>query len=107
MGRKAFTKKQKVLSLLSSGKPVTWQTLRNRFDLTSPRAMIDTIRRDGFCVYANKDSRGNTFYRIGKPSGAIIKAGVAKISKMSSVTFDNIVAAGVREVLGTKFAYTS
>ena len=47
MGRKAFTKKQKVLSLLSSGKPVTWQTLRNRFDLTSPRAMIDTLREEG------------------------------------------------------------
>ena len=51
MGRKAFTKKQKVLSLLSSGRPVTWQTLRNRFDLTSPRAMIDTLREEGHMVY--------------------------------------------------------
>ena len=29
MGRKALTKKQKVLNLLSTGKPVTWTTLRN------------------------------------------------------------------------------
>tara|TARA_R100000005_G_C4984933_1_gene193529 strand:- start:904 stop:1224 length:321 start_codon:yes stop_codon:yes gene_type:complete len=104
---KKLTKKTKILNILKRGSVVTWKQLKTTYNLKSPRAMIDTIRRDGFCVYANKDSRGNTFYRIGKPSGAIIKAGVAKISKMSSVTFDNIVAAGVREVLGTKFAYTS
>ena len=46
MGRRALSKKQKVLNLLSSGKAVTWQTLRNRFDLTSPRAMIDTLREE-------------------------------------------------------------
>ena len=43
--------------------------------------MIDTIRRDGVCVYANKDKRGNTFYRIGKPTGAMLKAGVARIKR--------------------------
>ena len=41
MGRKALTKKEKVLNLLSSGKAVAWTTLRNKFDLTSPRAMVD------------------------------------------------------------------
>ena len=107
MARRALSKTQKVLNLLSKGEPVSWTTLRNRFDLTSPRAMIDTIRRDGFCVYANKDKRGNTFYRIGKPTGAMLKAGVAKIGSMTNVTFDSIVAAGVREVLGTKFAYSN
>ena len=29
MGRRALTKKQKVLNLLSNGKPVTWTALRN------------------------------------------------------------------------------
>ena len=43
MGRRALSKKQKVLNLLSSGKAVTWQTLRNKFDLTSPRAMVDQL----------------------------------------------------------------
>ncbi len=95
------------MNILNRGSSVTWRQLKTTYGLKSPRAMIDTIRRDGFVVYANKDSRGNTFYRIGKPSGAIIKAGVAKISKMTNVTFDNIVAAGVREVLGTKFAYSN
>ena len=50
MGRRALTKKQKVLNLLSKGAPVSWTTLRNRFDLTSPRAMVDTLREEGHMV---------------------------------------------------------
>ena len=34
----------------------------------------------------------------------MLKAGVEKIGSMKNVTFDNIVAEGVRAVLGTKFA---
>ena len=104
---KKLTKKAKILNLLTRGSKVTWTQLKTTYGLKSPRAMIDTIRRDGVCVYANKDKRGNTFYRIGKPTGAMLKAGVAKIGSMKNVTFDNIVAEGVRAVLGTKFAYTN
>ena len=64
MGRRALTKKQKVLNLLSKGAPVSWTTLRNRFDLTSPRAMIDTLREEGHMVYINQTSNG-TSYRMG------------------------------------------
>ena len=104
---KKLTKKAKILNLLTRGSKVTWTQLKTTYGLKSPRAMIDTIRRDGFCVYANKDKRGNTFYRIGKPTGAMLKAGVERIGSMKNVTFDNIVAEGVRAVLGTKFAYTN
>ena len=69
--------------------------------------MIDTIWRDGFVVYANKNTKGNTFYQIGKPSAAILAAGVAQINKISNVSYDTIVAAGVAKVLGTKFAYAN
>ena len=102
-----LSKKAKIMNILNRGSSVTWTQLKTTYNLKSPRAMIDTIRRDGFCVYANKDKRGNTFYRIGKPTGAMLKAGVAKIGSMTNVTFDSIVAAGVREVLGTKFAYSN
>ena len=95
------------MNILNRGSSVTWTQLKTTYNLKSPRAMIDTIRRDGFCVYANKDKRCNTFYRIGKPTGAMLKAGVEKIGSMKNVTFDNIVAEGVRAVLGTKFAYTN
>ena len=102
-----ISKKEKIMNILNRGSSVTWTQLKTTYNLKSPRAMIDTIRRDGFCVYANKDKRGNTFYRIGKPTGAMLKAGVERIGSMKNVTFDNIVAEGVRAVLGTKFAYTN
>ena len=102
MGRKAFTKKQKVLSLLSSGRPVTWQTLRNRFDLTSPRAMIDTLREEGHVVYINQTSNG-TSYRMGKPTKAILAAGARKVLKNN---IQDVVSAGIRALYGKqKYAY--
>ena len=104
---KKLTKKEKILNLLTKGSNVTWKQLKTRFDLKSPRAMIDTIRRDGYVVYTNKNANGNTFYKIGKPSAAMLQAGVAKIHSMKNVSFDAIVAAGVAEVLGTSFAYKS
>ena len=80
-----LSKKQKVLNLLSKGNNVAWTTLRNRFDLTSPRAMVDTLRSEGHVIYANTIG-GKTFYRLGTPSAAII-------------------AAGIEAVLGTEQAY--
>ena len=79
--------KQKVLILLSSGKNVAWTTIRNRFDLTSPRAMIDTLKSEGHVIYVNTVG-GKTFYRLGTPSAAIITA-------------------GIEAVLGTENAYAS
>ena len=102
MGRKAITKKQKVLNLLSTGKPVTWTTLRNKFDLTSPRAMVDQLRTEGHMVYINQTSNG-TSYRLGAPTKAILAAGVKKVFKGNT---NDIVAAGIRALYGKqKYAY--
>ena len=46
MARKTLSKKVKVLNLLSKGAPVTWIALRSKFDLTSPRAMVDQLRSE-------------------------------------------------------------
>ena len=105
MGRKALTKKQKVLNLLSSGKAVAWTTLRNKFDLTSPRAMVDQLRTEGHMVYINQTSNG-TSYRLGTPTKAILAAGVKKVLK--SDTYSNVIAAGIRALYGKqKYAYTN
>ena len=105
MGRKALTKKQKVLNLLSSGKSVTWTSLRNKFDLTSPRAMVDQLRTEGHMVYINQTSNG-TSYRLGTPTKAILAAGVKKVLK--SDTYSNVIAAGIRALYGKqKYAYTN
>lgn len=74
-GRKTLSKKQQVLNLLTKGSNVAWETLRSRFDLDSPRAMIDTLRAEGHMIYGNKVA-GRTFYRLGTPTRAIIAAGI-------------------------------
>ena len=86
-GRKALSKKQKVLNLLSKGENVTWKTIRNRFDLESPRAMIDTLRAEGYMIYGNQ-VRGQKVYRLGTPTRAIV-------------------AAGIQSLYGTKFRYNN
>ena len=113
MGRKTLTKKQKVLNLLSKGNPVWWKTLRgSRFDLKSPRAMVDQLRTEGHMVYINK-SAGGTSYRLGTPTKAIIAAGVNKVFGSNSfasvnTSFSDIVASGIKAVYGKqKFAYSN
>ena len=82
-----LTKTQKVLNLLSKGKPVSWKTLRDRFELATPRAMVDKLRSQGNMIYINKTAEG-TSYRLGTPSKAII-------------------AAGIQKLYGTKYAYSN
>ena len=86
-GRRTMSKRQKVLNLLSKGESVSWKTLRNRFDLTSPRALVDTLRSEGNMIYVNKTAKG-TSYRMGVPTKANI-------------------AAGIKKLYGTKYAYNN
>ena len=83
-----LTKKQKVLNLLSKGTPVTWTSLRKRFDLTSPRAMIDQLRTEGHMVYINTTPTG-TSYRLGRPTKAIITAGLTSLYGKQKYAYSN------------------
>ena len=74
-GRKSLSKKQKVLNLLSKGDNVAWSTIQNRFELESPRSMIDTLRAEGYMIYGNRVS-GKKYYRMGTPTRAIVAAGI-------------------------------
>ena len=77
-GRKTLSKRTKVMNLLSKGAPVSWKTLSTRFDLGSPRALVDTLRSEGNMIYINKTAKG-TSYRMGVPTKAIIAAGIKKL----------------------------
>ena len=74
-GRKSLSKKQKVLNLLSKGDNVAWSTIQNRFELESPRSMIDTLRAEGYMIYCNRVN-GKKYYRMGTPTRAIVAAGI-------------------------------
>ena len=107
MATKKLTKKQRVLNLLNKGKSVTWSTLRTRFDLTSPRAMVDQLRTEGHMVYINQTSNG-TSYRMGTPTKAIIAAGVNKVLGTNTSDYSEIVAAGIRALYGKQvYAYSN
>ena len=75
---KKTTKKAKVLNLLSKGKNVTWKTLRTRFDLNSPTAMIHTLRKEGHAIYRNITPSGVAF-RLGTPTKSMIAAGIVAV----------------------------
>ena len=74
-GRKSLSKKQKVLNLLSKGDNVAWTTIQSKFDLESPRSMIDTLRAEGYMIYGNR-VKGKKYYRMGTPTRAIVAAGI-------------------------------
>ena len=74
-GRKSLSKKQKVLNLLSKGQNVAWATIQNKFELESPRSMIDTLRAEGYMIYGNRVN-GKKYYRMGTPTRAIVAAGI-------------------------------
>ena len=74
-GRKSLSKKQKVLNLSSKGDNVAWSTIQNRFELESPRSMIDTLRAEGYMIYGNRVN-GKKYYRMGTPTRAIVAAGI-------------------------------
>ena len=74
-GRKSLSKKQKVLNLLTKGENVAWSTIQTRFDLESPRSMIDTLIAEGYMIYGNRVN-GKKYYRMGQPTRAIVAAGI-------------------------------
>ena len=105
MGRKKLSKTQRVINAFTRGDIITWKTLRKTFDLTSPQAMVDKLRSQGFMIYINKDSKG-TSYRMGTPSKAIIAAGVGEVL-MNGGADKAIVAAGIKALYGNGVGYAS
>ena len=74
-GRKSLSKKQTILNALLRGQSIAWKTLNTKFGLKSPRAMVDTLRAEGYMVYGSK-VKGKHVYRLGTPTRAIISAGI-------------------------------
>ena len=105
MGRKNLSKTQRVINAFERGDVVTWKQLRTTFDLTSPQAMVDKLRSQGYMIYTNKTASG-TSYRMGEPTQAIINAGVGAVL-MNGAADKTIVAAGIKALYGTGVGYAS
>ena len=105
MGRKKLSKTQRVINAFERGDVITWKQLRTTFDLTSPQAMVDKLRRTGLMIYTNKGDSG-TSYRMGEPTQAIINAGVGELL-MNGRADKTIIAAGIKALYGNGVQFAS
>ena len=74
------TKSAKVISELESGVELTGKQIESRYNVGNARALISSLRMQGYPVYLNKrvsTYNGETYskYRLGTPSRAVIAAG--------------------------------
>ena len=74
------TKQARVLEAFQKGEQLTAAQIKARFGVKNPTATVSDLRYNGFAIYANKhtDTKGrvSTKYRLGKPSRAIVAAGI-------------------------------
>tara|TARA_Y100000592_G_scaffold5881_1_gene8454 strand:+ start:243 stop:506 length:264 start_codon:yes stop_codon:yes gene_type:complete len=83
MARRKIANSTKFLNAMLRGNSVTWTDAQKKFNLKSPRSVVNKLREDGHCVYINKTTKG-TSYRIGNPSKALIAAGFAALENMNN-----------------------
>ena len=73
------TKSAKVIAALESGVELTGKQIESRYSVGNARALISSLRMQGYPVYLNKRTNGfgDTYskYRLGTPSRAVIAAG--------------------------------
>ena len=74
------TKTAKVIAALESGVELTGKQIESRYNVGNARALISSLRMQGYPVYLNKrvsTYNGETYskYRLGTPSRAVIAAG--------------------------------
>ena len=74
------TKSAKVIAALESGVELTGKQIESRYNVGNARALISSLRMQGYPVYLNKrvsTYNGETYskYRLGTPSRAVVAAG--------------------------------
>ena len=73
------TKSAKVIAALEDGAELTAKQISARYGVGNPRALISSLRMQGFSVYLNKRTNGfgDTYskYRLGTPTRAVGAAG--------------------------------
>ena len=79
-----LTAKQKMLKTLEKTtgyNTFTTKQAQSRFGITNVSARVAELRQDGHCIYTNtrqhEDGRTITFYRMGSPTKALVKAALS------------------------------
>jgi hypothetical protein len=66
-----MTQNERLVNYLNSGKSITSTVARKKLGVRNLRARVNELRRNGICVYTNRNANG-TSYRIGTPSRNIV-----------------------------------
>ena len=79
------TKTAKVIAALENGAELTAEQIQSRYSVANARALVSSIRMQGYSVYLNKRVStydGNTYskYRMGTPTRAVVAAGNAALA---------------------------
>ena len=74
------TKTAKVLAALENGTELTSKQIESRYNVGNARALISSIRMQGYPVYLNKrvstyDGETYSKYRLGTPTRSVVAAG--------------------------------
>ena len=74
------TKTAKVIAALESGVELTGKQIESRYNVANARALVSSIRMQGYSVYLNKrvssyDGETYSKYRMGTPTRAVVAAG--------------------------------
>ena len=76
---KTTTKTAKVIAALENGAELTAKQIQSRYNVANARAMISSLRMQGYAVYLNKRTNGfgETYskYRLGTPTRSVVAAG--------------------------------
>ena len=79
------SKTAKVIAALQNGTELTAKQIQSRYNVANARALVSSIRMQGYSVYLNKrvsSFDGNTYskYRMGSPTRAVVAAGNAALA---------------------------
>lgn len=70
----AKSQNEKLVEFFKSGKDLTEGLARSRFGVANLPARIAELRAEGYSIYKNKTKTGQTVYRLGTPSRAMVAA---------------------------------
>ena len=80
------SKTAKVIAALQNGTELTAKQIESRYSVGNARALISSIRMQGYSVYLNKrvssfDGETYSKYRMGSPTRAVVAAGNAALAQ--------------------------
>lgn len=78
------TQEARLLEAFESGESLTKAQIAARFGIKNPTAVITNLRAKGNAIYFNERKTRKSFYRLGRPSKAVVAAGYAALGAVGS-----------------------